>query len=184
MKNFGFVAVALAAVLAGCDDGTGGTAGDTACDPLTDTACDTGGTDPLLIDNYTYVCTPDSADVFGSNWQYTINVSGANSGGLVIVDQDTTPAYHEDHDLTGASTTLGVTLVGAHANPPDQAANVSSIFQCGMDTLMVWRYEVYAPDWVAGDPAADCVVASGSATGPDSVWGSDFGGCANGNSWP
>ena len=177
MKNFAFISVAFAAVLAGCDDGTGGT-GDTACE---DTAgCDTN-TDPLLIDSYTYTCTPDSGDVFGSNWDYEVIVTGSNSGGLVIVDQDTTDPWNETHDLTGSGTTLGVTLVGAHADPLDQTANVSSLFQCSMDTNMVWRYEVYPPE--GGNTPADCVVASGSETTPDVIWGADFGGCVNGNFW-
>lgn len=153
---------------------------DTGCDTATDTGCD-DPPDPLLIDSFSHECTADSGDVFGSHWSYSIVVTGANSGGLVLVDQDTETPFHEEHDLTGASTLLDVDLVGAHADPPDQEANVSTLFQCGMETLMVWRYEVYPPE--GGDVPSDCVVASGSETTPQSVWGTDLGGCANGNDW-
>lgn len=178
MKNFAFISVAFAAVLAGCDDGS--TGGETACE---DTAgCDTA-TDPLLIDSFTYTCEADTsagcgADC-GSLWNYTIVVTGSNSGGLVIIDQDTTDPWSETHDLTGSGTTLSVDLVGAHVS--DQTANVSSLFQCDMDTNMAWRYEVYPPE--GGSVPADCVVATGSQVDPAVFYGADFGGCANGNSW-
>jgi hypothetical protein len=147
---------------------------------LPDDTNDDSGWNPgwLLIDTFTYDCEPDSSSSFGSRWDYTITVSGENSGGLVILDQDVAAPWHEEHDLTGSGTTLRVMLDGADG-PSDQQANQSTLFQCGMDVDMVWRYEVYDPSGVL----ADCVVASGSSTDPSSVWGSDFGGCANGNSW-
>ena len=108
---------------------------------------------------------------------------GANSGGVVLINQDTADDWEETHDLTGTGTTLTASLVGAHVD--DQVANVSTLFQCGMATLMVWRYEVYTPDNVL----ADCVVASGSETDPSAFYTLDtdgsgnFEGCANSNLW-
>ena len=184
MKKFTFISVALAAVVAGCDP----SGNSEPCDTADTAGCDTGTVeDQLLINTVTYTCEADNSDGCGTDcgslYDYEITVSGANSGGLVIIDQDTAQPYHEEHDLTGTGTTLTVSLVGGHVN--DQDANVSTLFQCGMASLMVWRYEVYTTDNVL----ADCVVASGAETGPESVYTLDsdgsgnFEGCANSNLW-
>jgi hypothetical protein len=150
-----------------------------ACDTATDTDC--GPVDPLLINTFAAVCEPDTSEGCGSDcgskWHYEITVSGANSGGLVLVEQDTVDSWEESHDLTGASTTLSVDLVGAHVD--DQMESESTLFQCSMDTNMAWRYEVYATDL----SLADCVVATGSEVDPADFFGVDFGGCSNGNDW-
>ena len=184
MYKFAFISVALAAVVAGCDTGTG-----TECDTSDTAGCDTGDTnvDQLLINTVTYTCEADTSSGCGADcgslYDYEITVSGANSGGVVLINQDTADDWEETHDLTGTGTTLTASLVGAHV--ADQTANVSTLFQCGMATLMVWRYEVYTPDNVL----ADCVVASGSETDPSAFYTLDtdgsgnFEGCANSNLW-
>ena len=133
---------------------------------------DTGGSSdgPLLIDSFSYNCLPEG-------WEYTFATSGPSSGGLLTLDEDTAPPWHEEHDVTGV-TTLDVVLPFA-ASPATQASNVDTAFPCESEARMVFRIDLFDVD----NTLSDCVIWSGSETDPSVIWGPDFSGCANGNSW-
>jgi hypothetical protein len=117
-------------------------------------------------------------DVGDSSSNYEVDASGVTSGGLLDISQDTSDAWSESHDLTGSDDIHLSVSLSRVSSPSAQENNQSTLFNSGMNSLMLFKATIYTPD----NDYADCVVWTGSAT-DTSAWGSDAEGCADANYW-
>jgi hypothetical protein len=134
---------------------------------------------PVLIQEIEADCDPFEGAL--GTWTYRVTTDGWTSDGLLNIDQDTQPAWSEEHilpsvdfDDNGAWDLLELVLPVV-ADFSDQEANVNTLFDCEdnrIDTMM-WLVRV----WDQDNNLSDCV-----------VWGDDVSvyanlQCENANDW-